>query len=619
MQDNCQNCSPRANTHKGLMYLFFGFVALFGTTSVMVATVGGQTANIVDSLKKTFYPQLVSSVPGSNKLAMREGGLTSAASSTASSTISELSVTRFYPISGNGGKITIYGTGFVSGKTRVYFGGKAKLQAKVLSVEAGSVSVIPPSSGNVNGYITVEVGPSPESMKANSARNSILPTTSVTTEKVPMNISHPADADRTSFPEYVMLGDVNGDGKPTQANDVVLARAFWLNQALPTERQEIAGDVYPKNSNGSFGNGVLNDDDLDVLRAVSQFQTTLDAQVVVRSFYPFVASPGKTVIISGLGFIPTLREASAVEVYFGGNKKVQAPGVNVTNDKLIRVTVPEIEDNNINGYITLRVNGKEYKTTGVAKNIANLPNVYATYPEFVLAGDLDGKGTIGATDLTLLNAIVKGQVNPSERQKLAGDIAPVAVGDGSMPGDGKLDQADVDELRRLYSYHSRATAKTEALGLVTDRMVDSNDDLGKIVITADSIGHIGLKTIAVDFDVNSSYNFPLSADYLRQNSLLIDDARTIEVRPTSVVENSNKKLRVIFQLPDPYFVVTAGAQKNFIVRINSKAAGAEAAGARLKVSLSSVQYLDAINSTGINTQIPSPPLPLTIADIRYSK
>ncbi len=473
MQHNCPEHSPKTNFHKGILFFFFGFVMLFGTLSLFSKNIDDQSANIIDSLRSTFYPTVAYTGPA--KFAIREGGLTGPRAESGSS--DSLSVSRFYPISTASGKLTIYGTGFVSGATRVYFGGASKISATPVSVTPTTISVIVPSGRNVNGYITVETGPNPESMKSVTncnngnlksgeagnggssdcrvdAKQSVLPTVSVTTEKVVVNTINPSDADRTAFSEYVVPGDVTGDGK-FATNDLALVRAFVLNQATPTARQRVAADMYPKNNNGSFGDGVINQDDFDVLYAISKGQATFERPVVIRSFYPFVGSAGKTITISGLNLNRTSYDFNSIRVYFGGKNRIEAPSVTPVDSKTIRVVVPDASGKNINGLLTVSIDGKDYSTSVVVKNITNPQDRMSSFPEFIQTGDVNRDGVITASDVTLIKAISTGAINIKNLEdwkQLAADVFPKATESqsGLLPGDGVVKQEDADFIKAVF-------------------------------------------------------------------------------------------------------------------------------------------------------------------------
>ncbi|HNG91934.1 MAG TPA: IPT/TIG domain-containing protein [Acidobacteriota bacterium] len=200
----------------------------------------------------------------------------------------QYSLTKFYPISSYPGKIvTIFGTGFLFG-TQVYFGGSRLIPSpNVEFVDSNTLKVTVPASstgsGNINGYLTVVIpGASQE----------------FTTQNFPLPAAYPNAGDLTTIsPEFVLWGDVSGDGLPAQANDITLARSFIQSQATPTLRQFVASDVYPCNcplniegcsqsscvtqpgrsrGNGilSEGNGTTVDGDLSLLGKVAITQAT---------------------------------------------------------------------------------------------------------------------------------------------------------------------------------------------------------------------------------------------------------------------------------------------------------------------------------------------------------
>ncbi|MBX7218410.1 MAG: hypothetical protein K1Y36_00545 [Blastocatellia bacterium] len=175
--------------------------------------------------------------------------------------ISTLTLSRFYPLASTPGKaLTLSGSGFVSGATEVFFGGTRLIPAAGVNVLSGTTLTagIPLSgsgNGNLNGFLTVRV-------------NGV----DVTTQAFPTNIANPCGGTAT-FAEFVVAGDVNGDGLIAQANDFALARGFSQFQAVPTARQLLAADVVPLNGN-CRGDGVLTTTDITFLRAVSLGQAT---------------------------------------------------------------------------------------------------------------------------------------------------------------------------------------------------------------------------------------------------------------------------------------------------------------------------------------------------------
>ncbi len=169
---------------------------------------------------------------------------------------SNLGVSQFFPLAAkSGGTILINGFGFVPGATEVYFGGDLQIrspQVTVFSPTQAEVTV-PDSaggSGNVNGFITVRVPGQPDANTRAFAQNSSDP-------------NNPA----STFPEFVVLGDINRDGIVDE-RDVNELQAVVLGQKQFDARQALAGDVFPLNLNGSRGDGKFSGIDFTVLRAV---------------------------------------------------------------------------------------------------------------------------------------------------------------------------------------------------------------------------------------------------------------------------------------------------------------------------------------------------------------
>ncbi|MBX7220317.1 MAG: S8 family serine peptidase [Blastocatellia bacterium] len=170
-----------------------------------------------------------------------------------------VTVTGFAPIASAAGKtIVVKGTGFTAA-SQVFFGGTRLVPAaSVTFVDAQTLNVVVPASttgnGNINGYLTVVDGAS-----------------QATTQALADNSTPPCSLTAT-FSEFVLWGDITGDGLRAQANDVALARAFTQFQATPTVRQRLAADVVPVNG-ACRGDGTLGATDIAFLRAVSFGQT----------------------------------------------------------------------------------------------------------------------------------------------------------------------------------------------------------------------------------------------------------------------------------------------------------------------------------------------------------
>ncbi|MBX7223602.1 MAG: hypothetical protein K1Y36_27055 [Blastocatellia bacterium] len=175
---------------------------------------------------------------------------------TINAVVNNPTVTGFAPFASFPGKtIVVTGTNFVAGNTQVFFGGANLIPAtSVTVVNSTTLNVVVPNSGtgaaNINGFLTVRVN-----------------STDVTTAGLTDNSTTPC-AGNATFSQFVMWGDITGDGLSAQANDVALARAFTQFQATPTVRQRIAADVIPSTP-PCRGDGTLTTTDITFLRAVS--------------------------------------------------------------------------------------------------------------------------------------------------------------------------------------------------------------------------------------------------------------------------------------------------------------------------------------------------------------
>ncbi|MBX7221189.1 MAG: hypothetical protein K1Y36_14670 [Blastocatellia bacterium] len=164
-------------------------------------------------------------------------------------------VTQFYPIAAAPGQtIRITGSGFLAGATQVLFGGDRQIVSggvNVISPSAMDV-VVPDStvSQNINGFLTIRISGAPD----------------ITTRALPLKADNPADASAT-FPEFIRVGDLNGDGE-FSALDLTVERAIVLRQTNPSQRQLLAGDLFPLNSNNSRGDSSISGIDVTVLQAL---------------------------------------------------------------------------------------------------------------------------------------------------------------------------------------------------------------------------------------------------------------------------------------------------------------------------------------------------------------
>lgn len=143
------------------------------------------------------------------------------------------------------------------------------------------------------------------------------------------------------------------------------------------------------------------------------------ATPTVTQFYPIASTPGATIVVVGSGF-----DAQNTQVFFGGASLIPAT-VTVVDSTVLRVTVPASSTSaNINGYLTVRVNGVNATTQALASSASNPNNPNATFPEFVMWGDVTGNGAVQNSDVTLMQQFVQGQATPTARQVLAGNVSP---------------------------------------------------------------------------------------------------------------------------------------------------------------------------------------------------
>ncbi|MBX7223364.1 MAG: IPT/TIG domain-containing protein [Blastocatellia bacterium] len=166
-----------------------------------------------------------------------------------------LVISQFYPIAAAPGKtITIKGTGFGGQNFQVFFGGAARLPAANVTVLSSTqVEVVVPETNkthNPNGYLTIRAG-----------------NVETTSKTLPTNTTNPGNGS-ASFAEFVLVGDVNGDGV-VDATDSFLARDLYRRSSGITVRQKLAVDVVPLNFNGSRGDGTFSASDLMLIRAAS--------------------------------------------------------------------------------------------------------------------------------------------------------------------------------------------------------------------------------------------------------------------------------------------------------------------------------------------------------------
>ncbi|MBX7222261.1 MAG: pre-peptidase C-terminal domain-containing protein [Blastocatellia bacterium] len=188
------------------------------------------------------------------------------------------------------------------------------------------------------------------------------------------------------------------------------------------------------------------------IRATDNCGTTTDATIsltvaaathTVTQFYPVASTSGKTLTITGTGFV-----AGQTQVFFGEDRLIPAT-VGTVTATTITVTVPASSTGagNVNGYLTIRVNGVDVTTLSLPANAADPSNPAATFPEFILWGDVTRDGLFGTNDVALARAFLQFQATPTARQTLAVDVIP-ANANGSR-GNGQLTTTDFSFLRAV--------------------------------------------------------------------------------------------------------------------------------------------------------------------------
>ncbi|MBX7220433.1 MAG: putative Ig domain-containing protein [Blastocatellia bacterium] len=167
------------------------------------------------------------------------------------------------------------------------------------------------------------------------------------------------------------------------------------------------------------------------------------ASHTVTQFYPVASTSGKTITIAGTGFV-----AGNTQVFFGDERLIPAT-VNTVTPTTISVVVPASSTGagNVNGYITVRVNGADVTTSGLTPNAPDPSNPAAVFPEFILWGDVTRDGQFATNDVALARAFLQFQATPTSRQMLAVDVIP-ANGNGSR-GNGQLTTTDFTFLRAV--------------------------------------------------------------------------------------------------------------------------------------------------------------------------
>ncbi|MBX7222273.1 MAG: putative Ig domain-containing protein [Blastocatellia bacterium] len=215
-----------------------------------------------------------------------------------------------------------------------------------------------------------------------------------------------------------------------------------------------SGSISVNSTNGviTLGNAAPLGTHTIVIRATDNCGSVTDASFsltvavpshTVTQFYPVASTTGRVITITGTGFV-----AGSTEVFFGEARQIPAT-VNVVTPTSISVVVPASSSGagNINGYLSVRVNGLDVTTLGLTPNVTDPSNPASVFPEFILWGDVNRDGLFGTNDVALARAFLLFQATPTQRQTLAVDVVP-ANANGSR-GNGQLTSTDFSFLRSV--------------------------------------------------------------------------------------------------------------------------------------------------------------------------
>lgn len=161
-----------------------------------------------------------------------------------------------------------------------------------------------------------------------------------------------------------------------------------------------------------------------VANAASPAQSALGPSI--GRFYPIATVPGRTIRITGNNFTAS-EKGGIVQVFFGGKNMIPAAGAQLVNGSTIEAIVPKSGElaQNINGYLTVRIGGRDYTTASLPQNVIDPSDESSVYPEFILMGDIDGNGVLAqAKDVTLLRGMYLGQMKSTMRQFVAAKVYP---------------------------------------------------------------------------------------------------------------------------------------------------------------------------------------------------
>ncbi|MBX7223363.1 MAG: choice-of-anchor D domain-containing protein [Blastocatellia bacterium] len=174
------------------------------------------------------------------------------------------------------------------------------------------------------------------------------------------------------------------------------------------------------------------------------FSLGISGPPTVTQFFPVAATTGKTITVFGTGFVN-----GNTQVLFGGTRQIPAAAVTVMSPTILQVVVPPSStgNGNINGYLTIRVNGFDVTTQNLPENAANPGDSAATFPEFILWGDATGDGQFATNDVALARAFLQFQATPTARQRAALDVIP--LNSNGSRGNGQLTATDLTFLRAV--------------------------------------------------------------------------------------------------------------------------------------------------------------------------
>src|SRR5206468_3950656 len=149
----------------------------------------------------------------------------------------------------------------------------------------------------------------------------------------------------------------------------------------------------------------------------------------INSFYPLAMEPGGIITVKGTGL------AAGLSVTIGSAVIPQANVIRDNNSQ-IRVVIPNNISGNLNGPISININGQTVSTANFLLTAFNLnPASIRTSPDFVLLGDVNQDGVINIVDLVRLQLhINNAKPLTTFSQLLAADV----TGSSARNGDGSF-------------------------------------------------------------------------------------------------------------------------------------------------------------------------------------